>query len=139
MKIVESHIPIFSMKQNTFLVTFSIFFHGTKFSIPKRLSLVNVILSDAAFLIMTQFPYVSRASSHYAGPKEGLKISGGWGASRNVVGIICPLGGIGLTYLPKSWGGGQSPRLGDPTYPTPHPPGPTALSSMQYRVYYIIE
>ena len=43
-------------------------------------------------------------------PVEGLKIRGV--ASSNVVGIICPMVGIGLTDLEQSWEG---------KYPTPTP------------------
>ena len=42
------------------------------------------------------------------GPKEGLTIRGG---SSNVVGIICPPVGIGLTDLPKCEGGDPIPSL----------------------------
>ena len=43
-----------------------------------------------------------------AGPSQSLKVRG---ARSTVVGIICPLGNIGLTVRPKTWGGGPSPPI----------------------------
>jgi hypothetical protein len=42
------------------------------------------------------------------GPKEDLKIRGG---SKNVLGIICPPVGVGLTDLPKCEGDDPTPTL----------------------------